>query len=644
LVLLGQRLVSRGGATRADLVGMMSRGRDLRAYLEHHILAGLDPFTTEVMLSGALLPRVILPRDEAFLPGAPGEAEAVLEQLVARGFLVTRSGRRCYTFHPLVRAYVERQSWASNEGAQAMSRAALHLEKIGECHRAASLYLRAGRFDDAARPLRELALSSLSAVVDFAHNGWADLLPDGDPAAGTWLLVAKARMLQQQTKYGPATALYERAAKQLSAAGDNEGLLLVLLGSSFCLYNQGLWDESLAVLKRCRSLARNPREKVEVLVAEGNVLVSLCRRDEAVENWEKALALAPAGGKEVLTQRVFLHRSRLFFSLGHYRLAKLWSERALSRGPRVGTAAHAMALSFVAVFSYLTGEYTTATRHIDECLALIHSRGHAYFETPTLLAKAAVAQGSGDYRESLRIIKQAQVLATAAGDSEAIFHVEDMLGDLCRRSRNPRRALEHHRLALDIVDKSRLAVYERVRALTAIGMDLAVLGRADEARAQLEETVRLSRRWSLKSSLAPSLMYLGWLHALAGREQDAARCLTESVHVAEEHGHVHIFPQEAKVAMPILALCDRLCAGAFVRATIVPRLPAHLGRQFEELARGKTYPTDVSLGLPWRRGLAAGLPVPSPGDQVDAATVAGIEALTDREREVLKMIALGMPN
>jgi LuxR family maltose regulon positive regulatory protein len=644
LVLLGQQLVSRGGATRADLVGMLSRGRELRAYLERHILTGLDPFTTEVMLTGALLPRVIFPRDKEFLPGGPGEAEAALEQLVARGFLVTRSGRRSYTVHPLVRAYVERRSWASDEGAQAVSRAAAHLERTGEHHRAASLYLRAGRFDDAARPLRELALSSLSAVVDFASEGWADLLPDDDAAEGAWLLVAKARMLQQQTKYGPAAALYERVAKQLSAAGDNEGLLLVLLGSSFCLYNQGLWDESLAVLKRCRSLARNPREKVEVLVAEGNVLVSLCRRDEAVENWEKALALAPPAGKETLTQRVFLHRARLFFSLGHYRLARQWSERALARGPRIGTAAHSMALSFVAVFSYLTGDYETAGHLAEECLELVRSRGHTYFKMPTLLAKAAVAQGRWDYRESLKIIREAQALASAAGDSEAVFHVEDMLGDLCRRSRNAQRALEHHRTALEIVDKSPLAIYERVRALTAIGMDLAVLGRAQEAQAQLEETVRLSRRWNLKSSLAPSLLYLGWLHALAGREQDAARCLTESLHVAEEHGHVHFFTQEAKVAVPILALCDRLDAGSFVRSTIVPSLPTQLSKHFEELARGKTYPTDVPLGLPRRRGLASGLPSPSPGDQVDAATVAGIEALTDREREVLKMIALGMPN
>jgi LuxR family maltose regulon positive regulatory protein len=645
LVLLGQHLASRGVAKREELIDVMSRGRDLRAYLERHIMSGLDPLTAEVMLTGALLPRVIFPRDDVFLPGQPGQAEASLDQLVTRGFLVTRAGRRAYTVHPLVRAYAERTIWASDAGAAMISKAAAHLEAVGEHHRAASLYLRAGRFDDAARPLRTLALSSLEAVVDFAYEGWSDLLPgDGDVTAGAWLLVAKARMLQQQTKYAPAAVLYEQAARQLSASGDTEGLLPPLLGSAFCLFNQGRWDDSLAVLARCRSLARSPREKAEVLLIEGSVLLSLCRRDEAVENWEKALALAPAAGKEALTQRVLVHRARLFFTLGHYRLARQWAEKAVGRGGKSGTAARAGALAGAAVMAFLTGDYEAAGRLADECSALVNTRGYAVFEIQTLLTRAAVAQGRWDYREAVRCLRAAEALAASAGDSESSFHAEDMFGDLCRRSGNAHRALEHHRAALQMVETNRLAIAERVRALTGIAMDTVILGRTAEAQTALEETVRLSRRWSLKGSLAPSLFYLGWVHALAGREHDAARCLVESMHVAEEHGHVHFFSQEAKVALPILALCDRLNAGSFVRASIIPLLPSRLSTSFEELAKGKIYPTDVPLGSPRRRHLAAELPAPSAGDQVDSATLEGIEALTDREREVLKMIALGMSN
>jgi len=178
-------------------------------------------------------------------------------------------------------------------------------------------------------------------------------------------------------------------------------------------------------------------------------------------------------------------------------------------------------------------------------------------------------------------------------------------------------------------------------------MDLVLLGRAAEARASLEETVRMSRQWGLKGSLAPSLFYLGWLHALAGREHEAACCLGEAVRIGEENDHIHFFSQEAKVAVPIFALCDRFGIGSFLRDKIVPLLPARLQEYFHSLADGKTYPTDVPLGPPQRgqaaRAAASGAGS-QPGSGADESVGALVGALTDREREILKAVAAGMPN
>ncbi len=338
LVLLGQRLLSAGGpVSRKDLVAVINQGRDLRSYMERDILAGLSDEAAQVMLTAGLMPRVTLARDCAVFAQEPSVVESVLDELVGKGFLVTRLGLRSYTVHPLARAFAERELLKTQGGRSLVERAAAHLETTGEHYHAARLYMRTGLLDDASRSLRSLALSSLNAAASFAREEWSSLVPHDSGAGsaqGPWLLVGQARTLQQRTEYREASSLYEKAARLLSEAGDREGLLLVLLSSAFCLYTQARWEESLAVLQRCRAVAQTAEERAEVLVAEGHVLVSLCRWDEGVENWERALALAPEERRPSMLCRVHLGRARLFHSLGHYRLARQWADKAAESGGR----------------------------------------------------------------------------------------------------------------------------------------------------------------------------------------------------------------------------------------------------------------------------------------------------------------------
>ena len=648
LVLLGQRLLSDGLAvSRRDLAGIIGRGGDLRTYLERDILSGLDESAAEVMLGAALLPRVIFPRDEAFLPGPPGQAEGILEDFVSRGFLVSSAGARGYTIHPLVRAFAEREARQSNDLTGTVDRAAAYLERIGEHHQAACFYLRAGRLREAERPLRALAMSSLSARPTFTRDEWLDLIPAGSPADESvhpWFLVTKARILQQQANFAQAVELYERAARCLSGAGDKEGLLPVLIGTAFCLLNQGLLDDSLDVMKRCRSLAHTPQERAEVMVSEGGILINLCRWDEAVENWEGALALVPTEGRGSLALRVDVCRGRLFYALGHYATAKRWTDRAMDAGRCQAAFVRAVALNAGSVIAYLMGEYDRADQLAGECHRLARTWGYSYVEGSCYLSQAMAALGRRDYRTAVVKIREAQALGLRTGDAEISFWAENSLGDLCRRNGNPQRALEHHQAALEIVSKNRLAVFERLQATVAAGMDLVLLGRESEAQATLEETLRTARRWGLKSVLTPALFYLGWLHARAGREAQAAGALGEAMRVADEHEHVHFFGQEAKVATPILALCDRFGAGSFVRGKILPILSDRLQAHFLELASGRTYPTDMPLGPPRRRPLATNAGSAEAGSVCGSYSGEGIESLTEREREILKMISLGMPN
>jgi DNA-binding NarL/FixJ family response regulator len=263
-----------------------------------------------------------------------------------------------------------------------------------------------------------------------------------------------------------------------------------------------------------------------------------------------------------------------------------------------------------------------------------------------ILTQADISLGRGDYRTAVGKCREAQRLAARIGDAECAYWSEQMLGDICRCNRNSERALEHHGTALGIARSDGLSTSEICRSQTARGMDLVLLGREKEARGVLDDTVRTSREYGLKASLAPALFYLGWVHAREGREHEAACCLGESMRIAEEHEHVHFFIQEARVALPVFALCHRFGVGNFLQKSVIPLLSARLQENFRALAEGDIYPTDSALGV--RRAVGRREPVPDESEAVGegegACVSARISLLTEREHEILKAIAGGMPN
>ncbi len=651
LVLLGQRLVSSGRpVSRGDVARVIAQGRDLRAYLERHVVEELDERSAQIMLVAGLLPRVTLPRDAEIFAQDQGTVESVLEELVSKGLMVARCGRQSYIVHPLVRGFAESELLKREGGVELVARAAAHLEQIEEHYHAARLYLRGGRLVDASRPLRALALSSLDAAASFAREEWSSLLPANEASladGGPWFLVCSAHALQQRGSHKEASQLYEQATRVLSADGDREGLLLTLLSSVFSLHMQSRWEECLAVLKRSHTVARTPEEKAEVLVVQGQIMISLCRWDEAVESWEKALVMVPEERRSTLLHRIHLGRAKLFHAMGHYSLAKQWVERAVEVSAGTSKIRCAMALHGASMLACLGGDYTGAERLGAESRRLAEAHGLSFMGVPALLSEADLARGRWDYRTAVAKCREAQGLAVKLDDAECAYWAEQMLGDICRCNRNSERALEHHRNALKSAQTKGLSVSETTCSRAAQGMDLVLLGREKEARGVLEETIRVSRQWGLKASLVPSLLYLGWIHAKDGREHEASCCLGEAMRTAEEHEHVHFLSQEARVAVPIFALCDRFGVGGFLRSRVVPTLPARMQDYFCALAEGEVYPTDLPLGVSRRTSVPVSLVCPGDQEVVQAggkSVAARISLLTDREREILSAIAGGMPN
>jgi LuxR family maltose regulon positive regulatory protein len=648
LVLLGQRFRhARRIDVHQDVTRLLRQGKNLNDYLASDVFNTLTLDESRSLLACAPLSRVIFPRDEPFMDEhAPG-AESVLADMVDRGFLVTETGHRTFTLHPLVRAFADEAARTENPlnaRLHALS-AAKHLESVGCEREAVELYLKNGDARDAVPALRTLASGTSNPSTTDAFAGWLDLIPPEAFPDEPWLLFARARALQGQGSYLEAEPAYSQAARRFEGDHDLSAALGARLGQAFCLYLCGRWDDCLEALKRAQSSARASNERSEVFTASGTVLLSQCRWDEAVENFELALVTADPEDRRLLEPRIHAHRARLFFLRGEYGTSLQWARKAAALGAGGSRAFYATALNVLATALYSTGRYDEAAIQAEAALTLVRARGYAYLEAPVLLSSGAIAQGRHELRSAVLDIRRAQALSHAAGDVEAEVWATDMLADLSRRNRNPARGVALHTQAMEVIDLHQLAAYERVRVCCGIGMDLAVMGRNAAAAEMLESVLRDARRLNFAALLSQSLFYLGWLAALQGDEHRALRSLREAFSLASTHEQLHFFVQEAPVALPILALADRMEASDYPRKAVLPRLASRFRAAFEELADGRSYPTDRDLGAPGGSRLRGpALTAERPADPSGARAAALVELLTERELEILHMIALGMPN
>lgn len=626
---------------------LLARNQELQDYVEANVLSELSSHARAVLGKCSLLARVSFPEDAPVFGLAKAEeARSVLRSLSSRGHLVHSSGGRVFQVHPLVRertrSLLARDDPRGYE--EAVRCAARHLENSGALEQAVSLYLSIDAEEDASAVLHRLADSFLNASVSVPKPEWLLRLPDDVLQRDPSLLLVKGKILQGQGSFVEAATVFRDAARRAQRMSPPEGLVQALLGEAFCLYMLGRWDDSLHVLGRAEKVASGSAEKAEIMCVTGNVLLGQCRWDEAVEKWESALAVLPAAERPAFEARVFCYRTRLFYLRGNYGASAEWARRSVNAASSTFDPAYAVALNVCATALYTLGLYEEAEMRAQSAEALVKAKAWAFLECPVLLTLAGIAQGRGTYGEALKHLHAARAETRRMGDREALVWAEQMLGDVCRQNRNPVRAEAHHRAALALIDEHQLAVFERARASWGVGADLAVQGKTEEGSAVLAQTVALCRTWGLGGTLAQALFYLGWLKAVDNEEAASDRMLAEAVSLMESGGHVHFLLQESAVAVPILALCERLGHGDFLSCQIVPRLPDRLQRYFARLAHGATYPTDVGLGRPSGSRFDEARPAVPVSIPPDPELVERFEGLTARELEILRLISLGMPN
>ena len=542
LAMLGTSLLSRL-SLRPGLMTPVDDPRVFSEYLDRCVLRALSPRESEIVTAAALLPRVLFPRDNDFLPGDPGEAESVFESLSSRGFLVHRTGHRAFAIHPLVAEHVKQQMSQLGPRSREIERATAHLETTGELRAAVPLLLRSRNLEDASRLIRLMVIQSHLPGLPDATDEWLtglSLEAQSDSAAYPWLGVVEAAIYQNRGDYRRSSDLYQTPAETILKKGDRQGGLLVLLGQALSLAGQSRHQEALAIVERCRPLVDSTRQRVELLVTEAVQLGQLCRCESSTARLDEAIALAPLGSSWSPTTRLRAgaNKSVIFHRLGCYERGRIEIEKVLTLANSRTSFLFALVLNNAATMNAHTGGYAQARRQLNEAERLMWSHCYAFIRCPVLLNRIMMFEAEGDIREALRVAKVARTAASEEGHRGDEYWALQLHGDLWRRAKNPVRALECHRAALALVEDGVMGQFGRTLAKTHVAMDLVLLGREAEAEEMLRDCVRFGRSGEFYGILMPALFYLGWLHARAGRRTEAVQCLTRSLKIADVGGQV----------------------------------------------------------------------------------------------------------
>jgi predicted ATPase/DNA-binding NarL/FixJ family response regulator len=348
----------------------------------------------------------------------------------------------------------------------------------------------------------------------------------------------------------------------------------------------------------------------------------LARLDAEHGNVRAALAWAEVAGEAKAGLLLAGAMTAFWVVRGHYREGRGWLERALGWGEPVATAARARALNGAGWLTRLQGEIDAAAALQTEALTVARESGTSLIAARALQALGLIALQRGDPAGAARWMEQAlaQFLAiesTAIAGAQYVSAAYTNLGQIALAQGDSTGAIANLEEAL-----------RRQRALGyawMMGDTLRVLGdiardRGDYTRAlgSYRESVMLARDHRDRRFLAEVLSGIAGVAVAQGRPERAARLLGATAALRDQIG--------AAIEDWNRSTHERV-------ATLVQAALSPAAFEAAWLA-GKT----LSLEAVFAEALADADPTEAPST-ADPALAAG---LTEREREVLRLLAQGL--
>jgi LuxR family maltose regulon positive regulatory protein len=310
-------------------------------------------------------------------------------------------------------------------------------------------------------------------------------------------------------------------------------------------------------------------------------------------------------------------QGRLGAALGTYRQA-LEVAAAPDRPALPGAGIAYVGLAEVA---YQRGELDTAVRHVADGIGLCRQLGYRQPLATGLASLAWIRQASGDPAGALEAIGEAERVAPGPGVASLLNPVPAQRARLLLAQGDVAGALQWTK-ECGLGAGQAVVSYPREREYLVLARVLVAQGRPDQALGVLER---------LHAAAAPqgrsgSVIEIQAVAALArwegGDQAGALAALAEALALAWPEGYVRVFVDEGA---PMAALLGGLVAAQRASGTAAGIPASYLRRLLQAFEQGA-----VPAGPQARGGMVA-----VPGL---------VEPLSDREFEVLRLVAAGRPN
>ena len=570
-------------------------------YLTDEVLSRLPPDRLRFLLETSVLDRLSGPLCDA-LTGDEG-GKAILEQLDQQNlFLVPLDDRRCwYRYHHLFRD-VLRARLAPDRASELQLRAAGWFEQQGLDAEAIPYALAAGDPEGAARLIERSAWGDLLLYGDLRTlMGYLAQLPEPIVTGRPWLMMYQAWSRLYRGDSAEAERLADAAAEEAPATADATHLLgnaaavhalsAMTKGEFSCAVDSG--RQALQLLAPADW---GMRGIVEMVLASCSYMTGDLdgaeRAYSMAEQWAREFGNVSLGLTALAHADVLVARGRLHEAAERLRQAL----RGADEHRRRHMGASGLALIGLGRVLREQGNLAEAERYLLEGLGL------AWF-TPDVPVHAYVSlarlQGArGDFPALRRSLEE----ATAAGSRREVGVAAHMdlvscVVQWCLAQGDVATAAAWVEQRLPSVEPAVAWVYEQEQIIRA--RLLLAESRAPEAREALSRQAATARAGGRTGNWLAATA-LGALAAESAGDRTAALdLLADALAAAEPEGYVRIFLDEGPAMVRLLGACGHRYASRLLGGTAVPlrTVEQHL-----------------------------------------------VEPLTDREREVLGLVAGGLTN